>query len=311
MELSILLARQIFSMALMMMAGFAAARARILPEDAGKTLSSIVMFVLCPCMIFGAFQMDYSHEKLIGLIIGVAAAVLVHILYIPLSLLMAKVTGSDNLDRASMIYSNCGNLIVPLLGAVLGNEYVFYSSGYIAVQTILLWAHGIRMIDTRFKFNIRRILFNPNVIAIGLGLIFFLLPVGLPPILQGTIDKIAAAIAPMSMISIGIIMSKMNLREVFADRNTWLQTSQRLLVFPIVFVLLVWGSRVVSFSPLAGDVLVATVLAAAGPTAVTVSQMAELFGGDAARAGKVNVMSTILCVVSMPVVIYIYQVLCL
>ena len=311
MQLSILLAQQIAAMVLMILAGFAAARARVLPEGSGKAVSAIVMFVLAPCMVFGAFQMDFSKEKLAGLLIGFAAAVAVHVLYIPLSVLIARVTGMEDIDRASMIYSNSGNLIVPLLGAVLGNEYVFYSCGYLAVQTFLIWVHCIRLASSEADMNLKKVLLNPNIIAMELGLVFFLFPLHLPVILDNTVDRIGATIGPMSMIGIGIIMSGMSLKSVFTDKRTWVLSGLRLLIFPLVFVLLLWASHVASLFPLAGKVLIATVLAAAGPTAVSIAQLAEVYGGDSVRAGKVNVMTTLLCVITMPVMVYIYQILCL
>ena len=311
MQLSILLAEQIAAMVLMILAGFAAARARLLPEGSGKAVSAVVMFILAPCMVFSAFQMEFSMEKLVGLLIGLAAGIAVHVLYIPFSVLMARMLGMDNLDRASMIYSNSGNLIVPLLGAVLGSEYVFYSCGYLAVQTTLIWVHCIRLASSEAEINLKKILLNPNIIAMELGLIFFLLPLHLPGVLQNTVDRIGSTIGPMSMIGIGIIMSSMNIAAVFKDKKTWALTVLRLVVFPLVFVILLAFSHVASLFPLAGKVLVATVLAAAGPTAVSISQQAEVYGGDSVRAGKVNVMTTLFCVITMPVIIYIYQIICL
>lgn len=311
MQLSILLAEQIASMVLMILAGFAVARTGILPENSGKALSTIVMFVIAPCMVFSAFQMDFSMEKLIGLLIGVVAAILVHVLYIPLSVLTARIWGMEDLDRASMIYSNSGNLIVPLLGAVLGGEYVFYSSGYLAVQTILIWVHCICLASGQKKMNLKKAMLNPGVIAIGIGLVFFLLPVHLPGILDNTVERIGSTIGPMSMIGIGIIMSTMNIKSVFTDKKTWLLCGLRLVFFPLVFILVLAISHVASAFPLAGKVLVATVLAAAGPTAVSIAQLAEVYGGDSVQAGKVNVMTTLLCVITMPIMIYIYQILCL
>lgn len=50
--------------------------------------------------------------------------------------------GFTPIEKATIIYSNSGNLIIPLVGAILGNEWVIYSSGYMVVQTILLWTHA-------------------------------------------------------------------------------------------------------------------------------------------------------------------------
>ena len=53
-----------------------------------------------------------------------------------------------------------------------------------------------------------------------------------------------------------------------------------------------------------------TVLAASAPVAVSVAQMADLWGGDAKKAGAINVMSVILCIATMPLIIALYQAIC-
>ena len=40
----------------------------------------------------------------------------------------------DAVEKASMIYSNAGNLIIPIVTAVLGKEWVIYSSAFLSVQ---------------------------------------------------------------------------------------------------------------------------------------------------------------------------------
>ena len=46
----------------------------------------------------------------------------------------------DAVEKASIVYSNAGNLIIPLVIAVLGEDKVIYASAFIAVQNILLTA---------------------------------------------------------------------------------------------------------------------------------------------------------------------------
>jgi len=310
MELSILLAGQTFSMVLMILVGFFITRRGLLEYGAGEVLSNLTVYVLCPCLIFSSCQMDFSMEKLKGLLIGLVAAIFVHIVFIPLSHLLARSCKCDELDRAAIIYSNCGNLIVPLIGQILGSEFVFYSSAYLTVQTVLFWTHGIKLITGK-KGSLKNIILNPNIIAVIAGLIFFLLPFKLPDILEGTIDKIGSTIGPMSMFSIGIIMSSLDLKKVFTSLHTYVIVFFRLVAAPVVLVLIIWASHVTAISPLAGKVMIATVLAASAPTAVTITLNSRLCGGDAIGAGRVNVMSTLLCVFTMPLVLLLYQVLCL
>lgn len=55
-----------------------------------------------------------------------------------------------------MIYNNAGNLILPMVMAILGQEYVIYTSVYILVQNILMWTHGQKLMGGAQQFDWKR-----------------------------------------------------------------------------------------------------------------------------------------------------------
>lgn len=129
MELSILLIQQICQLFIMIFFGFLLVRGRVLTAENSKVLSILLLYVACPCAIINSFMIDFTSDKLIGLGISFLGAILVHIIFIPLANLLGKIFGFTPIEKATLIYSNSGNLIIPLVGAILGNEWVIYSSG--------------------------------------------------------------------------------------------------------------------------------------------------------------------------------------
>ena len=69
MELSILLAEQIFSLLLMVLTGYVVRKLNVVPKSGRKVLASIVLYVSAPCIVFDSFQIEYSSEKLFGLVV--------------------------------------------------------------------------------------------------------------------------------------------------------------------------------------------------------------------------------------------------
>ena len=311
MDLSILLAKQILSMILMIAAGFGAARAKIFPPGTDRALSTLTLYIICPCLMFSSMQMDYNSSMLNGFLLAAAAAALVNAFFILLSKLTGRIIRADSLERASMIYSNAGNLILPLISEVLGKEYLFYAGGYLAVQTVFFWTHGLALISGHPTKNLRKILTNPNIDALILGLIFFFLPIRLPGVLEQTIEKIGNTIGPISMIGIGIIMSGMPLARAITDRRAWLICILRLVLFPAAVIVLIALTGITRRFAWTGMVLIATELAASAPTAVNIAQTARIYDQDAAGAGQINVLSTILCIFTMPLMLMFYQALCM
>ena len=311
MTLALLLAKQIVSMMLMLMIGFVVMRIGLLPKDTGKVLSALVLYVFCPAILLSSFRMEFSTRKLAGLMIATVAAFAAFVLFRVLSRLLADPCHLNKIDRMSAIYPNTGNLIIPLVAAVLGGEYVFYCCAYLSAMNVMSWVHADRVIGEKEEIKVRKILLNPNILAIVIGLFLFVTGMPLPEILWDTAEKVGNAIGPASMLSIGALMSETDLKQIFCRRKPYVISFLRLLLFPLVFILLLWVVGPERIFPGAGQVLIATVLAASAPTAVFVTQFAALYEKDTTDASAANVLSTLLCVFSLPVMIVLYQALCL
>ena len=102
--------------------------------------------------------------------IAVGMSVIVHVILIVGSELLSYIIHFNSIEKASIIYTNAGYLVIPLVSAVLGEEWVFYTTAFILVQTILMWTHGVNLIGQEKNLNIRKILCNPNVIAMIIGI---------------------------------------------------------------------------------------------------------------------------------------------
>ena len=173
MELSILLAEQIIALFLMVILGFLLVKIHLLKVDDSDVLSKLVVFVFSPCVLIQSFtHTHFSISTLSGLLLAIFGAAIVHVIYIALSKLGERFLGLNNIEKASLIYSNAGNLIIPLVSATLGDEWVFYSCAYIIVSTFLFWSHGKSVICEETKIELKKVITNPNILAIILGLIF-------------------------------------------------------------------------------------------------------------------------------------------
>ena len=77
-------------------------------------------------MVIDSFQIEFSAEKMKGLLLAAGFAVLMHVLFIVVVGLLGKKWNMSPIEKASVIYSNGGNIIIPLVSALLGQEQVFY-----------------------------------------------------------------------------------------------------------------------------------------------------------------------------------------
>lgn len=307
MNLSLMLLEQILVMTIYILFGFLIVKFHILKGTDSSVISALVLFIISPALILDSFQVSFSLEKMYGFLLAVLASALMHLLFLVFTFGVRKLLSLNEVEGASIIYSNCGNLLVPLIGAILGKEYVLYCSAFMAVQNVLLWTHGAYILGGRSAVNPRKIITNPNIIAMILGLILFFTRIRLPGILGVAITKTGACIGPVSMMVIGILIASADLKAVFTNRRSLLICFMRLIAIPLLTILMLWLTRIPYLIDQGPKVLYVSFLASAAPTAVNVTQLSNLYGNDSVLAGSINIMCVFLCILTMPLMTAVYQ----
>ena len=234
MELSILLAGQIISMFLYVAAGYASVKAGLFKSEDSKVLSNMMVYICSPCMIVYSFQIELTKDKVQGLLLAIAAAVLVHVLFILGTALLRRPLNLNRIERASLIYTNAGNLVIPLVGAVLGIEWVFYTNAFNIVQTVLIWTHGISLIGNTEEKDYLKILMNPNIMATIAGFFFFAARIHIPEIVGNCLEGLGTMIGTAGMFVIGMVIGNMDLKWVFTRKRPYFVCFIRLILFPAV-----------------------------------------------------------------------------
>ena len=306
--IGLILAKKILSLFLMMAMGAVLVRARVIRLEDSRSISLLSLYLITPCAIFSAFQMAYSPQILEGLILAAATAFILHIMMIVLTKLLEKPIGLDVVEKTSIIYSNAGNLIIPIVTAIFGKEWVIYSTGYLSVQTILLWSHGRMMICEEKNVDFRKVFMNINILAVFVGVICFISGVMLPAPLLDAVDSMASMLGPSAMIVTGMIIGSMDFKWVLSYRRLWLTGLLRLVLYPLIGVAFLKFSGITGLVPEGATILMITLLAMTTPSASTVTQMAQVYGKDADYASAINVVTTLCCILTMPLMVTLYQI---
>ncbi|MGI6096025.1 MAG: AEC family transporter [Lachnospiraceae bacterium] len=307
MQISLLLFKQIVSMFLMIMMGYILVKTRLIKGEESKGISMVVLYLVMPCVIINSFQVEYSSETVHGLLLAFLAAVLIHVILLVLIYPLGKLCKLDEVEKASVIYSNAANLIVPIVTVVLGEEWVIYSCAFISVQLILLWSHCRSMLSGEKGFEVKKVLGNVNMLAIGVGMVLFFTGIRLPKVLADTVSSVSAMVAPASMFVIGMLIADVKLKEILMNRRIYFIMTLRMLVFPMIMLFVLKYSGLYRLAENGRTILLVSLLAAMTPPASTVTQMAQVYGRDARYASAVNIVSTFVCIVTMPIMVYLYM----
>ena len=190
-----------------------------------------------------------------------------------------------------------------------GEEWVFYTTAYVMIQTTLLWTHCQSVICGDQKTDIRKILLNPNILAIGTGFILFVTKIRLPYIVGECVTGFGDMIGPASMLVVGMLIGNVDLAWVFRQKRPYLICFLRLVFFPVILIFLYVFSGLGRLHPDAEYILMIVLLAACAPVAVMVTQLSQIHGKDARYASVINIMSVIFCIVTMPLMVFLYEAL--
>ena len=126
MQISILLAQQIAQLFLILIMGYAVVKAGLLKASDSKVLSVVMVYLVTPCVIINAFQINDTPEIRKGLLYSMAIAAAIHVVLLVLSALLSRPLKLDAVEQVNVIYSNAAALVIPLVKALMGDAYVIY-----------------------------------------------------------------------------------------------------------------------------------------------------------------------------------------
>ena len=113
MHISILLMEQIIELFIMIFMGFIIVKAGIVKDEDSKVLSKIVLYLIIPCVIINAFQVDYTSKTVRGLLIAFAASVILQLV------LLFIISAMGRLFHMNEVVTFLRMLLVPLISLIL------------------------------------------------------------------------------------------------------------------------------------------------------------------------------------------------
>ena len=199
-------------MIIITLAGYIFARIAKVTDEQQKFMSRLLLYFINPFLVLNSFNMEFSWLKFRQLWFAAFIALILHGVMILLGFLSSK----EKIDRVAVAFTNCGFVGIPLIRGVFGDEGVFYLMGYLIVFNVLIWTYGY------YQFcgatNVKKIITNPNIVAVAIGLVMFCLPFKLPELLQKPIVMIADINTPMAMLLLGILFARFEFDRTYIRR---------------------------------------------------------------------------------------------
>ncbi len=299
MELSLIVAIQVLIVFILITVGFILKKCKMIDENGSKQLTNILLMIVTPCVLISSYQKEFKTEYAFNLFLAAVFAILIHVIMIVISSLLYRreETKRYRINIFSAIYSNCGFMAIPLLSAVLGDDGIFYGSAYLAIFNIFYWTHGVIVYSgTKKALSLKKAFLNPGVIGTVLSLLLFVLQIRLPKVLLEPVKYLAGLNTPLAMIVLGAYLANINFKNTLKKVSIYTVSLLRLIVFPVIAILLA------KIMCLDNTVATALLISSACPTATVTTLFAAKFNLDAEYASELVSISTILSIITIPLV---------
>jgi predicted permease len=283
--------------------GFFACHMGAIKREWIPALSSIVLNITLPCLILMSMQVPLSAERMSDTISVFLIEAIIYavscLIAVVLPYLLRIPRENCGVYRYMVLFSNLGFMGYPICAALYGTESAFYVTLVNIPFGLLAFSLGVYLIRKGSGTASFRNMMNPGLAASIIGLCFFLAGVVIPAPISTSLDMLGSVTSPLAMIAIGAMIASMAVSSTFRDSRMYVISAVRLLVIPcIVFFTL---------RPFISDPLLlgVPVLLSAMPVAANTVFMAQEYGGDVQAATRGVFLSTMLCLITLPILGYI------
>lgn len=288
--------------------GFFAVRAKLLPAETSKPLSTLLMKITLPATIFTAMLRPFDPAFLIlggwMLALGFVLIPLFSLLSLPLSRLFRVPRGRRGMWCCCATFCNNGFMGYPVALALFGEEGLTLTVILGIAYTLLAYSVGAKMVcmdrpegDGGGSISWGKVIFSPINLATAAGLALYLTQLQLPQAVLAPLGYLSDVTTPLSMIITGMNLSQGKAGDVLRDRDAFTSSGVRLLLFPVM----AWA--LMRLAPGIDPLVMGAALINMSMPALSASTiLGEEYGGNTQLAARTVFLSSLLCIVTIPLI---------
>ena len=296
--------QQVVILFLLIGVGFVCGKTKFLADTAVTGMTDFVLYIVTPCVMIQSLQREFDAALAGAFLQAVLFAVVTTFIgyFLARATLHDQQPERESVYRFAAIFSNCGFMALPLEGALLGPDGMFFGAAFMAVFNIMNWTLGLYMMSrNRQLLSLRKLITNPGIIGVTIGVILFFTSSTLPSLINAPVDYLAALNTPIPMVVIGYHLSHAKLSVVFRDFRAWLTIAERLVILPLI------GLGLGIATGMNAMALIACMVALCAPVAAICTMFSVIYGQDSELSVALVSLSTLLSILTMPVIIVLTQ----
>lgn len=295
----------VLTLFLLMSVGFVFGRMGLLSDAALSQVSRVLLYVVTPCIMLTSFEVERTPENQAQLVTTLIAMAGVYALYMVLSAFLFPREGEAHrgIMRFAAVYGNTGFMGLPLIQSTLGDGAMMAAVVGLAVFNATSWTQGRALMGGRSEVSLKKVALNPGILGFAGGLLLYFTQWRLPGPVDSAVGYLGSMNTPLAMVVIGGQMAQADLAQVFSTKKLYLVSAVKLLIVPLLTAAVLLPFRI---DP---TVYVAAVILAGCPSAGATGLFAQSMGKDAAFGARQVTLSTLLCIITLPIMAVLAQLL--
>lgn len=296
----------VISLFIIILVGVYASKKNIITQEINKGLTDILIKIALPFMIVSSFMFTYDESiksnVLATFYLSLAAYAVMAI--VSLILLIPVKNDKKTVLHFANVFVNTGYIGFPVLNSIYGYEGVIYGSIFNLYFVIFLWTYGILLYKGKLdkgylKREIISLLFNPSIIAVIIGIIIMLFNIQIKGALLSSIKSIGNITGPLSMFIIGVILSKVKIKQHINDWTVYYGIIIKLIIIPIITYLISLLLNEMSIA------VYSVIIMTAMPASAMTSILAENYNKEKEFAAIIVSATTLISLITVPILIKI------
>ena len=311
-----------------MAVGFTLRKLGVLPESSGKVMAKLETWVFCPALSFYTMAKNCNvrtiaaHGK--NVLFGCFAILLAVTVATLLSYLFVRkrseneppeLTAERGVFAYSLAIANGSYVGDPLIQAIFGDVMLSYYKFFYMPVSIVIYTWGMSMLVPSESGKsggvsdfIKKIL-NPPTVALFLGMIFGLTGLGeilesaAPPVMSALV-QLKACMGPVAMLLAGFTVAGYSIPDMLKNKKVYFASALRLIVIPAALIGALFGLKELLRITLGietdNTVLFLAYFAFAAPLGLNTVIFPEAYGGDPKLGASMTLISSVLCVLTIP-----------
>ncbi len=284
--------------------GFICCKTKIAKAEHLPTLSAILVYVCSPCMVVASFMEIERSWHMIGQILlffVVSLGIQTVLTFVLYALFRKKF---DNVKYRMLTVSfglgNAGFFGIPIIKALLPGhpEVACFACVYIVGMNMLTFTIGAYCLTgDKKRMTLKKAFLNPPFISLLVALVLYAVNFAdiMPELLGGALDLLNRTTTPLCMIILGIRLASVSFKKLFTRIYVYIICACKLLIFPFACLAIVY------YLPLSPVFKAAMFILGGTPCAAVMLNIAEMYDGETELAANCVLLSTLLCVFTIPV----------